>query len=487
MTGRPSLMAHDEGSERAALGAILIDGSQWPDFAQAVKCDDFFIQRHKLIFDIFAEVHARGEAIDIVTAGRSLNGRSDAIGGPAYLQELINSCPLSWNWPSYIAAIVETAQERRRAVALLEAGRALDAGDWQRAGQILINAGAGPEAQQPQPDTWRLFTLADAFTPRAPLVFLVEGLIVEASLVILYGAPGILKSLILADLAVCVAAGLPWLSSLPGESGAARHVTRCPVMWLDFDNGTRRTHERFEAIGRAYGVPADIPLYYVSMPSPWLNAGDNAAILSLADRIIAHDVKLVILDNLSMIKGVVDENSDQMGPVMSHLRWLAEFTGAAIIVVHHQRKGNGLIGRAGETLRGHGSIEAALDLALLIEREPGASLITIRSTKTRDVEVPPFGAQFTFGHKDGCTELAAARFYGVMVEDTTSDNAIDRAIVEAVTQHHPIMQRGLIDAVKAELPDVGLNRIKSRANLLVTAGKLSAATGAHRAKIYDLP
>jgi hypothetical protein len=36
MTKRPDICAHDESSERAALGAMLIDGTQWPDFAAVV-------------------------------------------------------------------------------------------------------------------------------------------------------------------------------------------------------------------------------------------------------------------------------------------------------------------------------------------------------------------------------------------------------------------------------------------------------------------
>jgi hypothetical protein len=342
-----------------------------------------------------------------------------------------------------------------------------------------------PDATPAQ--AWRLYSMRDARTPRAPLCFIVEALIVAASLVIFYGAPGTLKSMLLAELAVCVAAGLPWLAALPGESGLARRVTQMPVLWCDFDNGTRRTHERFDAIGRAHAVPDDIPLYYVSMPSPWLDASAIDSITRLADQIREINAGLVVIDNLGTVTGQVDENSAEMINVMAHLRWLAEFTGAAVVVVHHQRKANGLQGRAGETLRGHSSIEAALDLALLVERETGASLVSVRSTKTRDVDVTPFGAQFTFEHKDGSKELQAARFYGVMVEDTTSDQAIERAIIEAVTQHHPVNQTKLANAVKDVLPEIGSNRIRQLANKMVSKKRLTSNSGAHGARLYDLP
>ena len=93
-------------------------------------------------------------------------------------------------------------------------------------------------------DTWQLRTLKDARATRPPLQYIVPGISV-GSLSIVYGAPGTLKSMLLADLCVCVAMGAPWLSPLPGESGSGLSTLQVPVMWLDFDNGRRRTDERF--------------------------------------------------------------------------------------------------------------------------------------------------------------------------------------------------------------------------------------------------
>ena len=120
---------------------------------------------------------------------------------------------------------------------------------------------------------WPLYTLADAYRPRPPLRYLVDGLFPLPSLSIVYAAPGTLKSLLLADMAVCVAAGLPWLPASPNGSGMARCTRQTPVLWCDFDNGKDRTHGRFEALARARNLPETTPLHYVSMPSPWLDAG----------------------------------------------------------------------------------------------------------------------------------------------------------------------------------------------------------------------
>lgn len=307
-------------------------------------------------------------------------------------------------------------------------------------------------------DPWadQIYTLKDAYEPRDPLKFIVSGLFTEPSLSIIYGAPGTLKSMYLANCGLCIASNQPFLG---------REVIQASVLWLDFDNGKRRTHERFEAIARARNLPSDTPFYYVSMPSPWLNAGNMDDIEALSVRIIEWGVKFVCIDNLGLITTSEEENGSGMIKVMGNLRLLAEQTGAAIVLIHHQRKGNGISGRAGDSLRGHSSIESAIDLALLVEREEGSNTITIKSTKTRDVDVLPFGAEFRYDHKPGTSELSKAWFSKLDVEDVSSDKAIERAIVDTMRDNPGFNQKQVIEAVKPEL-QAGVNRIRGMYNKL---------------------
>ena len=283
-----------------------------------------------------------------------------------------------------------------------------------------------------EPDPWQVFTLRDAFAPRDPLVWLVEGMVSAGSLNIWYGAPGTLKSMLLSDMAVSSAAGYRWLSK-PGEPLTGLITQPGAVMWLDFDNGQRRTHERFAALARARNLPDSTPLYYVSMSSPILATGDTESIRALAARIIDRDVRLVIIDNLLAVSGGVDENSADMQQPMAGLRWLAE-TGTAVIVIHHQRKSNGLNTRSGETLRGHGSIEAALDMSLLVTRDN--ETVTATATKTRGISVQPFSAKFTF-ENDDAHELKTARFWPVDVEAEAAEeeSGLEETILEEIKKY----------------------------------------------------
>ncbi len=209
---------------------------------------------------------------------------------------------------------------------------------------------------QPPPDPWNIYTLVDAYKLRPPLEYAVVDTIVVPSLNIIYGSPGSFKSMFAADMIACIAGGREWLPSYDPKILTARKTNQAPCLWCDFDTGLRRTHERFEALARARNLPHSAPVYYVSMPMPWLDASMKESIEELIQRAKRLQVKVIAIDNLGTVSGAADENSHEMIRVMSNLRYLSETASVAIIILHHQRKGNGQITRAGEYLRGHGSI-----------------------------------------------------------------------------------------------------------------------------------
>lgn len=334
---------------------------------------------------------------------------------------------------------------------------------------------------------WQPFTLRDAYQERAPVAYAVGKLFELPSVNIVYGAPGCLKSFLLADLAVCVASGNPWLQPLPGENGEALTVHPGPVVWLDFDNGQRRTHDRFAALGRALKLPEETPLYYYSMPSPWLNSDSKGQVAELSELIKGHGARLVVIDNLGAVTPTVDENSPEIIRVFSNLRWLAETTGAAVVVIHHQRKSNGFKTRKGESLRGHSGIEAALDLALLIERsEEQRTNLVVAATKSRGQEVEPFGGIFAVEFRpDG--ELHAARFFGkpVLSDELVMVATIRAAILASLAAGEEVKKGELVTRTQAKLSGIGEKRITGIIDLLLEQGVLNATYGPHRSQLIS--
>jgi len=257
------------------------------------------------------------------------------------------------------------------------------------------------------------------------------------------------------------------------------------VLWVDRDNGELVSDIRFEAIARAKGLEPDTTLlHYVSMPHPPLNASDDGSIDYLIDVALKVEAKLICIDNLSTVNGGVDENSNQMNGVLSNLRRLAEETGSAVLVIHHQRKSTGFTTRAGESLRGHSSIEASLDLALLVERKEHSSDVVVKSTKSRWPDVKPFGAAFKYSWKPRTIELASAQFYGLRVEGKYDKT--NRVILEVVEASPDINKSTLIEQVQEELPsDISANFIKKRIETLDETGEVTSRKGAHNATLYS--
>jgi len=332
---------------------------------------------------------------------------------------------------------------------------------------------------------WKPRTLADAYRPRPPLTYAAAGIIAQGTLNVVFGAPGSLKSMLLADLAVCIAAGQPWLSS-PERPGSGIATAQSPVLWIDLDNGTRPSDERFGALGQAHNVPADAPLHYVSNPYPWLDASNDILMMEVIQVIQHLEAKVMVIDNLGRISGAVKENDGEMARVMGNLRRLSEETGTAVVVIHHQRKQNGTMARKGETLRGHSSIEASLDLALHIGRKEGTDEIAVTPAKMRGPRVAPFGALFTYEHRPGTKELARARFFGREMVNAADDESIDQLLFETLKQHGELNKGTLRDAVKHELPSIGINRISARIDVLLSDERLTKRAGSKNEVLLGL-
>lgn len=351
-------------------------------------------------------------------------------------------------------------------------------------------------------DRWKIRGLKEAYTERPPTRYVIDKLFALPSLDILYGSPAGMKSMLMGDAAVCVAAGVPWLTGLPTDEGqkvSAFATMQSPVLWIDYDNGTRRTDERFEALAKARGLPVDAPIHYVSMAQPWFDATDGYLVRELVEASRELGAKLIVIDNLGLISGDADENTADMVKVMGNLRRLAEDADAAVVVIHHQRKGN-MADRAGELLRGHSSIEASLDLALLVTRDGQEPRVTITPTKVRGASIAKsFGAEFTYEHKPGTHDLAAARFWGNAIlsakeiekeEIATSILIVLNRMIgngEIATQSDLVANAQAYIDLNVDIKKPGRDKVRGVLDEMQSSGRIIAQTGDKNAKVYRLP
>jgi replicative DNA helicase len=111
----PVLVPHSREAEEAVIGSVLINPEAYYDVAQFLQADDFYIERHRWIWETFNRLHERRSPIDFLTVSEEL-GQLDQlaeVGGPAYLTALINNVPTSLHATAYGRLVEETSVRRR--------------------------------------------------------------------------------------------------------------------------------------------------------------------------------------------------------------------------------------------------------------------------------------------------------------------------------------------------------------------------------------
>ena len=310
------------------------------------------------------------------------------------------------------------------------------------------------ETGEPQPHPWadlRVTFEHFATTQPDPPEWLVPGLLEVGSLGVVYGAPSSLKSMIVLDLAVAVASGGGWLPGIPGDYATApRETPRRKVLWIDMDNGRRRSHERMHAFAAGHGVSAADFSYYAFPPLDLANE-ESAALLF--DLIRAEGAALVILDTFVNSTSVKSENdnAELRGPLL-RLRKIVDALGCCILVIHHSNKA-AQWGAAQRNMRGGSAIAGALDLALEVTRQsPQGDLIAVTATKERSAPIPEFFARWTFEH-NLVGGLESCRFFGVEHSRGAKDDDVceeDRSeeILEFLRTNGSTTARQILDHVK---------------------------------------
>ncbi len=110
-----SVTPHNREAEEAVVGAVLINPEVYYDLAQFLQAEDFYIHRHRWIWEAFQRLHEKRIPLDFLTVTDELQsaGQLTEIGGPAYLTALLNQVPTSLHAEAY-GRMVEAASIRRR-------------------------------------------------------------------------------------------------------------------------------------------------------------------------------------------------------------------------------------------------------------------------------------------------------------------------------------------------------------------------------------
>src|SRR3954451_25112286 len=108
---------HDLEAEMSVLGAILISDRTLYALVieEGLKPEDFYRERHRLIYDAMLRLYREGEPIDVLTVTEQLKqlGKIDEVGGESSVDALAGAVPSVANARRYAQIVRENALMRR--------------------------------------------------------------------------------------------------------------------------------------------------------------------------------------------------------------------------------------------------------------------------------------------------------------------------------------------------------------------------------------
>ena len=101
-------------AERAVLGVALLDRDGPATLCRTLRAEDFYAEKHRHIYAGIAALLTAQGAVDLLTLSEAVRqqGHLEAIGGPAYLGQLIEEAALLTSMPDYCRLIQDKAALR---------------------------------------------------------------------------------------------------------------------------------------------------------------------------------------------------------------------------------------------------------------------------------------------------------------------------------------------------------------------------------------
>jgi hypothetical protein len=163
---------------------------------------------------------------------------------------------------------------------------------------------------------------------RASLRYLIEALIPEKSLGVMVGTSGLGKSPLAYQMAICVAAGVPFLGA---------KVQKGRVLFLDFENGSHDVNDLVARLSGYLGLsapPPDLLLWNINDCQPDWNTFGHTAVELIRD----IQPRLAFIDPLSAPYPDIEKGNSEATKVYQAFRKLSRDIGCSIFALHHPKK-----------------------------------------------------------------------------------------------------------------------------------------------------
>lgn len=333
---------------------------------------------------------------------------------------------------------------------------------------------------------WEPFDLAtvqDEIIP--PTEYLVKPYVTRPGVTIFFGRPKELKSLVVLEMSLHIASGLPWLTSSPNSNDGIE-VKQGRVVWLDIENGALTMKRRLKAFQAAIGVRAAPGQFiFFSFPTPALDLSKDDNVIELITRLQAlENIDLFVIDHLAQVFGDIDENSPLSSKIMGAIKRISEVCNISIVLIHHANKFVKQGGTLADSLRGSGAILANIDALIFVKRdEIDRNQIQIIPAAVRGPEAKNVSANFSFEQNENL-DLTAARFWKMAWRDAYS---LARDVILNALQDKELNHTQIRNACKtAKISSVTDQVARNAIDTLESAGEIVMRPGPKQSKLYSL-
>jgi hypothetical protein len=235
------------------------------------------------------------------------------------------------------------------------------------------NRGPALQAKEPEPAAGLPLIFAeDISIEKIDLRQILEDVLTEGGLSVMYGESNSGKSFLACDMSCAIGSGKEWLGKRTVH-GAVLYVA-----------GEGSQSIKLRVLAWRQKNQADTALAVIPAAVNLLDRNADLvrivdAVKSVADH-YARPVSLVVIDTLARAFGGGNENaSEDMGAVISHADELRALTGAHVMFIHHSGKDSA------KGSRGHSSLKAATDTEIEVTADQPNKLHTAEVTKQRDL------------------------------------------------------------------------------------------------------
>lgn len=203
----------------------------------------------------------------------------------------------------------------------------------------------------------------ELLTDPKPTRYLVDELLEDGSLALLFAPPSAGKSFLALSWSACIATGTPWMG---------RDVQQGPVFYLAGE-GHAGIARRLKAWELHHGVSlTDAPIFVSKVPAALMDVASAASVVqAIQDLELAYgSPALIVVDTFARNMGTGDENSNaDIGTFVNHLDRMKGKLGCSVLLVHHS--GHMEKDRA----RGGSALNAAMDASFQLEPKVGEAIV----------------------------------------------------------------------------------------------------------------